>query len=95
MVDAASPGRSAAGVSPDTAADSLAEARAIVRRIIGGLRVRVFLFGSRALGTSRPASDIDLAILPEEPVPEDLLARLRDAFEESTIPWWMWSTCPV
>lgn len=63
------------------------EARTIVRRVVGTLPVRVFLFGSRALETSRASSDIDLALLPEGPIPEDLVARLRDEFEESTIPY--------
>ena len=71
----------------DTAAVSLAEARAIVQRIVGALPVQVFLFGSRALGMSRPNSDIDIAIDPAGPVPDDLVARLRDALEESAIPY--------
>ena len=66
---------------------SIQEARAIVRRVVGSLPVRVFLFGSRALGTSRPTSDIDLALLPNGPVPPDLVARLRDEFEDSAIPY--------
>ena len=70
-----------------TAAVSLAEARAIVRRLVGSLPVRVFLFGSRAGGSPTPTSDLDIALLPDGPVPDDLLARLRDAFEESAIPY--------
>ena len=81
MGDVAKTGRS------ETAAVSLVEARAVVRRVLGSLPVRTFLFGSRALGTSRAASDIDIAILPEGPVPDDLVARLRDAFEDSAIPY--------
>ena len=62
------------------------EARTIVRRVVGSLPVRVFLFGSRALGTSRSTSDIDLALLPDGPFPTDFVARLRDEFEDSAIP---------
>lgn len=65
----------------------LDEARAIVRRELGALPVRVYLFGSRASGTARPTSDLDIAVLPTAPLPVDALARLRDAFEESTIPY--------
>jgi predicted nucleotidyltransferase len=72
---------------PTVAAVSLAEARAIVRRIVGPFPVRVFLFGSRARGTSRVTSDIDIAILPTGPVPPSLVPELRDALEESLIPY--------
>jgi hypothetical protein len=71
----------------DTAVISLAEARAIVQRIIGALPVEIFLFGSRGRGTNRATSDIDIAIDPHGPIPEDLVARLRDALEESAIPY--------
>ena len=67
--------------------ESIREAQTIVRRVVGSLPVRVFLFGSRALETSRPTSDIDLALLPDGPIPTDLVARLRDEFEESAIPY--------
>jgi len=66
---------------------ALAEARVIVSRELAGLPVRVYVFGSRADGTAGPASDLDLGVLPLGPIPFDALARLRDAFEESTIPW--------
>ena len=87
MVDPAPRHASAPAVDSETAKAALAEARAIVHRIVGQFPVRVYLFGSRARGTSRPASDIDIALLPTGDVPNDLVARLRDAFEESTIPY--------
>jgi predicted nucleotidyltransferase len=87
MGDVARGGRAARSSASKTAAVSLGEARTIVKRVLGSLPVRVFLFGSRALGTSRPSSDIDIAILPDGPVPDDLVARLRDALEESAIPY--------
>lgn len=71
----------------DTAAASLAEARGLVRRVLGTIPVRVYLFGSRALGTSRATSDIDIGLLADGPLPDELVARLRDAFEESAIPY--------
>jgi len=76
-----------AGAAPSIVAAALDEAKAIVRRELDGLPVRVYLFGSRADGTAGPASDLDLGVLPLGPMPFDALARLRDAFEESSIPW--------
>jgi len=62
-----------------------------VRRIVlAGLRDRpasVYLFGSHARGDARPGSDIDVAILPAAPLPAPVLARIRDALEESRIPY--------
>ncbi len=50
-------------------------------------RVRVWLFGSRARGDAAPGSDVDIAVWPEEDVPPDWLAPLREALEESCLPW--------
>lgn len=58
-----------------------------MRRITGSLPGRVFLFGSRASGSARAASDIDIGLLAKEPLPPALLADLRKAFEESRIPY--------
>jgi predicted nucleotidyltransferase len=71
----------------NVAEDSLREAAAIARRVLGPQRVRMILFGSRARGGGRPTSDIDLALLGDGPLPPELLSRLRDAFEESNIPY--------
>lgn len=65
---------------------SVAELRAMVLRALSGMKVRVFLFGSRATGDAHPASDIDVAVLPLEPLPAGTLAALREMLEESTIP---------
>jgi uncharacterized protein len=46
----------------------------------------VYLFGSWARGAQRATSDIDVAIESAEPLPRALLASLREALEESTIP---------
>ena len=46
---------------------------------------RVVLFGSRATGAFRPASDIDLALYGDELTFSDL-ARLRTRIEETSIP---------
>jgi uncharacterized protein len=58
----------------------------IIRQSMEGTHGTVFLFGSRARGASRPASDIDLAVaLPENT--EKSLSTLRENLENSTIPY--------
>lgn len=47
----------------------------------------VCAFGSRARGQPKPFSDLDLAIMTEQPLPLDCLAELREAFSESDLPW--------
>jgi predicted nucleotidyltransferase len=65
----------------------LAEARSIVFTVLRERPVRVFLCGSRARGHAAPLSDIDIAILPLSPLPPHILSELREAFEDSTIPY--------
>jgi len=48
---------------------------------------RLVLFGSRARDDARRTSDIDLAFAGPQPVPPDELALIREAFEESRIPF--------
>lgn len=62
----------------------LAEVRRIVLSRMRG-RARVFLYGSRARGTATKTSDIDVGIVPNQPLPPDLLSEVREALEESTI----------
>ncbi|MSR85666.1 nucleotidyltransferase domain-containing protein [Candidatus Uhrbacteria bacterium] len=47
----------------------------------------VWLFGSRATGKTHPASDIDLAIIDEQPLDPKILGDLQYAFEESSLPY--------
>ena len=74
--------------SPATVADPalLERVKGIIRRVLGHTPVDVYLFGSWARGAQRPTSDIDVAIESAEPLPRALLASLREALEESTIP---------
>lgn len=62
-------------------------ARRIVFGLLGPHRARVFLYGSRARGDAGRCSDIDIAVWPHAPLPAGTLARIRDALEESTIPY--------
>jgi predicted nucleotidyltransferase len=64
--------------SPD-----LREVRRIVLHGLAGRRARVYLFGSWARGEACRISDIDVAILPAEPLPLGLLAELQEDLEES------------
>ena len=57
----------------------------LVRRHIPDRSYRLFLFGSRARGTARPASDIDLGIEGPSPVPYATLAAIREGLEEAPI----------
>ncbi len=45
------------------------------------------LFGSRAKGCAARASDVDVAVLPLQPLPGGLLSSIREALEESSVPW--------
>jgi predicted nucleotidyltransferase len=48
----------------------------------------VWIFGSRANGTYKPGSDIDLAIV-NEGVAHDMLRRIVADFEESSLPYFV------
>jgi predicted nucleotidyltransferase len=69
------------------AAKALAEVRCIVRELLAGQEVAVYLFGSWARGEATPCSDIDLAVESRTPLPPGLLAQLRERLEESRVPY--------
>ena len=46
----------------------------------------VHIFGSRAKDTSKPGSDIDLAIMNKE-INSNTLLKLKNDFEESSLPY--------
>ena len=48
---------------------------------------KAFVFGSRAAGSSRPFSDIDLGILGSKPVPSRNYIELIEALEDSDLPY--------
>jgi len=72
---------------PDRDAAVLDRVRSIVLERLAGRPARVYLFGSWATGTRRRSSDIDVAVEAAAPLPAGLLAGLREALEESTIPY--------
>ena len=48
-------------------------------------RVKIFLFGSRALGTASSRSDIDLGIDIGRPIPPEKIVLLREVFYDLPI----------
>ncbi|WP_201022715.1 nucleotidyltransferase family protein [Tepidimonas taiwanensis] len=75
-------------MTPDTMFGLSARTLATLRAILATEpRVtRAVLFGSRALGTHRPGSDIDLALFGEG-IDLDTLSRLHRQFDESSLPY--------
>ena len=55
----------------------------ILERRISGLEV--WAFGSRVDGNPRPFSDLDLAIVSDQPLSLSLLAELAEDFEQSDL----------
>ncbi len=67
---------------------ALDEARRLATDAVRDTDIAVYLFGSRARGAARRFADIDIALDADaRPVPRDLLALLREQFEESRIPY--------
>jgi predicted nucleotidyltransferase len=60
-------------------------AKRIVLDRLAGFSAKVYLFGSQATGYAGRISDIDIAILPLQPIPLWVFAELREALEESPI----------
>jgi uncharacterized protein len=59
--------------------------RKTVLESLRGYRARVYLFGSQATGRARLHSDIDIAILPLQPIPSLTLFKIREILEESEV----------
>ncbi|MFZ1415065.1 MAG: nucleotidyltransferase domain-containing protein [Defluviicoccus sp.] len=57
----------------------------ILRRHVPGFEV--WAFGSRATGTAKPYSDLDLAVIGNGPLPLSVRAALAEAFSQSDLPW--------
>ncbi|MFH0798942.1 MAG: nucleotidyltransferase domain-containing protein [Pseudomonadota bacterium] len=63
----------------------MAEVRRILAEHVPECEVRAF--GSRVGGEAKPYSDLDLAVVGQEKIDRSRLARLKEAFEESNIPF--------
>ena len=65
----------------------LGAVREIVLRELAASSATVYLFGSRARGTARRGSDVDVAVDGASDLSIHTLSRLREVLEESTIPF--------
>ena len=70
-----------------TLRDALDEVRRIAVEVLASSGAAIILFGSAASGRFGPASDIDVAVDPAEPLAPGLLATLRERLEESRVPY--------
>ena len=69
----------------DVAPEDLATVLEILREHVPDREV--LAFGSRVSGTAKKFSDLDLAIVGDDPVPSRALAALNEAFDESELPF--------
>jgi predicted nucleotidyltransferase len=61
---------------------------AILGQHLGSQRgVRFYVYGSRSRGNAHKFSDVDLAIESEQPLDDNLIPLLRNAFAESNLPY--------
>ena len=63
----------------------LVEVRQILNRHVPCSEVRAF--GSRVTGRTKPWSDLDLAVVGPEPIGWQNVEILKEAFQESTLPF--------
>ena len=69
----------------DLAPEYLEKVRAILRQHVPQCEVRAF--GSRVSWTAKDYSDLDLAVVCSGKLNDDTLNRLKEAFEESDLPF--------
>jgi len=67
----------------DVQTEDLEIVKGIVIKGLMNFKVKIFLFGSFATGRAGRTSDIDVAVLPLEPLPVGLLSEIREQLEES------------
>lgn len=65
--------------------DDIDEVKRIVLAGLGAHRVRVWLFGSRAQQAGGRGSDIDVGVLPLDPLPAGTLTRIEETLENSLV----------
>lgn len=69
----------------DVRPDHLALVREILRKHVPNHEV--WAFGSRARAAAKPYSDLDLAVLTDQPLDLAVRAAMAEAFSESDLPW--------
>ena len=75
--------------TPDPPIDIRADHWAIVRDILRKHvpQCEVWAFGSRARGMAKQYSDLDLAVITDQPLSLSVSAALANDFSESELPW--------
>lgn len=66
---------------------TLTEVKKIIFQYLDPHKDRVFIFGSWALGNPRKFSDIDIGIKSTKELTGEILVNIKEAFEESNIPY--------
>ena len=59
----------------------------IILSIVDTKKVMVFLFGSRISGHHSSSADADIGLLADERLSTNLYHKIRNAIDESIIPW--------
>jgi len=67
--------------------DDLNAVRRIILDGLKGHKAKVVLYGSTARGEASKTSDIDVAVAPLKPLPPGVLSAIREALEESLVPY--------
>jgi predicted nucleotidyltransferase len=65
----------------------LKQIRKVIHSHLKDYRFQLFLFGSQSTKRAGRTSDIDVGILPMDPLPRGLLSEIREELEESHIPY--------
>ena len=65
--------------------NDLNQVKHLVQKGLEGHGVKVILFGSHATGKAGRTSDIDVAVLPLEPLPREVLSEIRYDLQESNV----------
>ena len=66
-------------------AEELSLLQSILKRYVPDFKV--WAFGSRVTGTHKPYSDLDLALVGDEPISIETRAALSDALSNSALPY--------
>lgn len=67
--------------------DYLELTKSIILKYIDSSQYQVFLFGSRACGKSKYASDIDVGVLGNHPLSNIIKSEIEHEIEESMVPF--------
>jgi len=67
--------------------DTIKILRKILQSHIPDKSYRAFIFGSRAKGTNRKFSDVDLGIIGPKPLSSRVFVTIQDEFEKSDLPY--------